>query len=185
MSIFALVILRGSIDLVFACICAKAAAAAEGNVLVEVLLPEGGHGLQLSWSGWSAVFGVNADGGTPDLDFTKEGNAQRAARRCPYRLFGAMAGAVSDLVCKADEELRPLREVFTVNVMIMKPLAVCREAKVAAQAQWMPAPGAASRVRRPCLLRCGVLVRRRPAGGEWMLPGFSRQSEQMCSERRP
>jgi hypothetical protein len=119
-SIFALVILRGSIDLAFPCICAKAAAAAEGNVLVEVLLPKGGHGLQLSWSGWSAVLGVDADGGTPDLDFTDKGDAQRAARRCPYWLFAALAGAVSDLICEADNELRPLRQVFTPNVMITK-----------------------------------------------------------------
>ena len=112
-------ILRGSIDLVFLCICAKAAAA-EDNGSVEVLLPKGGHGLQLSCSGWSAVFGVDADGGTPDLDFTDEGDAQRAARRCPYRPFAAMAGAVSDLICEANNELRPFREVLTPNVMIMK-----------------------------------------------------------------
>jgi hypothetical protein len=44
--------------------------AAEGNVSVEVVLPQGGDGLQLSCSGWSAVFGVDAGGGAPDLDFT-------------------------------------------------------------------------------------------------------------------
>jgi hypothetical protein len=113
------VILRGSIDLAFPCICAEAAAA-EGNVLVEVLLPKGGHVLQLSCSRWSAVFRVDADGGTPDLDFTDECDAQRAARRCPYWLFAALAGAVSDLICEADNELRPLREVLAPNVMIMK-----------------------------------------------------------------
>jgi hypothetical protein len=43
-----------------------------------------------------------------------------AARRCPYRLFAAQAGAVSDLICEADNELRPLRQVFTPKVMIMK-----------------------------------------------------------------
>ena len=119
MSIFALVILRRSTNLTFPYICAKAVAA-QGNLPVEVLLPEGGHGLQLSCSGWSAVFGVDADGGTPDLDFTDEGDAQRAARRCPYRPFAAMAGAVSDLICEANNELRPFREVLTPNVMIMK-----------------------------------------------------------------
>jgi hypothetical protein len=119
MSIFALVILRGSIDLAFPCICAKAAAAG-GNVLVEVLLPKGGRVLQLSCSGWSAVLGVDADGGTPDLDFTEEGDARLAAGQCPYRLFAALAGAVSHVICEAGNELRSLREVLTPNVMIMK-----------------------------------------------------------------
>ena len=45
--------------------------------------------------------GVDADGGTPDGDFTDEGGGRVAARRCPYRLFTATAGAVSDLICKA------------------------------------------------------------------------------------
>jgi hypothetical protein len=42
MSIFALVILRGPINLAFPYICAKAVAA-QGNVSVEVLLPKGGR----------------------------------------------------------------------------------------------------------------------------------------------
>jgi hypothetical protein len=94
--------------LAFPYICAKAVAA-QRNVSVEVLLPKGGHGLQLSYSGWSTVLGVDADGGTPDGDFTDKGGGRLAARRCPYRLFAAMAGAVSDLTCEADNELRPLR----------------------------------------------------------------------------
>ena len=83
-------------------------------------MPKGGRGLQLSCSGWSAVLGVDADGGTPDGDFTKEGGGRVAARRCPYRLFAVLAGAVSDLICEADDELRPLRQVLAPNVMIMK-----------------------------------------------------------------
>jgi hypothetical protein len=51
---------------------------------------------------------VDADGGTPDLDFTKEGVSRVAARRCPYGLFAVLAGAVSNLICEADNELRPL-----------------------------------------------------------------------------
>jgi hypothetical protein len=79
MPIFALVILSGSINLAFPYTCANAVAG-QGNVLVEVLLPDGGYGLQLSCSGWSAVFGVDADGGAPDGDFTEEGEARVAAR---------------------------------------------------------------------------------------------------------
>jgi hypothetical protein len=119
MSIFALVILRGSTNLAFPYICAKAVAA-QGYVSVEVLLPEGGHGLQLSCSGWSAVLGVDAVGGAPDGDVTKEGGGRVAARRCPYRRFAALAGAVSNLICEAENELRPLRQVVAPNGMIMK-----------------------------------------------------------------
>jgi hypothetical protein len=44
MSIFALVISRGSTNLMVPYVCAKAVAA-QGNVSVEVLLPEGGRRL--------------------------------------------------------------------------------------------------------------------------------------------
>ncbi len=44
MSIFALVILRGSAKLAFSYLCAKAVAA-QGNVSVEALLPKGGRSL--------------------------------------------------------------------------------------------------------------------------------------------
>lgn len=104
MSIFALVTLWGSANLACPYVCAKTFAA-QGNLSVEALLPKGGHGLQLFCSGWSAVLGVDADGGTPDLDFTEEGDARVAARRSPYRLFAVLAGAVSDLICEADNEL--------------------------------------------------------------------------------
>ena len=82
-----------------------------GNVSVEVLLPKGGHGLQLSYSGWSTVLGVDADGGTPDGDFTDKGGG-RVCPAVPIWLFAAMAGAVSNLICEADNELRPLRQVL-------------------------------------------------------------------------
>ena len=119
MSIFALAIMGGSTYLAFPYVCAKVAAA-QGNGSVEVLLPKGGRRLQLSCSGWSAVLGIDADGGSPDGDFTKEGGGRVAARWCPYGLFAAMAGAVSDVICEADYELRPLCQVLGPNVMIMK-----------------------------------------------------------------
>jgi hypothetical protein len=64
--------------------------------------------------------GIDADGGTPDGDFTKDGGGQMAALRCPCGLILAMAGAVSDLICEVDDELRPLRQVLGPKVMIMK-----------------------------------------------------------------
>jgi hypothetical protein len=119
MSSFALAISRGPTNLALRVICAKGAAAL-GNCSVEVLLPEGGCRLSLSCSGWSAVLGVDADGGTPDGDVTNEGGGQMAARWCPCGLFAAVAGAVSDLICKTGNELRPLCQVLAPNVMIMK-----------------------------------------------------------------
>jgi hypothetical protein len=91
-----------------------------GDTAIEVVLPERGSCLQLCCSGWSSVAGVDAVGGPPDGDFTEEDGGRVAARRCPHGLFAAMAGAVSDLICEADNELRPLRQVLAPNVMIMK-----------------------------------------------------------------
>ena len=54
-----------------------------------------------------------------------------AARRCPYRLLAVIAGAVSNLISEANDELRPRRQVLAPNVMIMKRLMVCREARAA------------------------------------------------------
>jgi hypothetical protein len=118
MSIFALAITRRSTNLAFPNICAKTAA--QGNCSVEVLLPKGGCRLSLSCSGWSAVLGIDADGGTPDGDFTKQGGGQMAPRWCPHRLFAATAGADSNLICKDDNDLRPLRQVLAPYGMIMK-----------------------------------------------------------------
>ena len=41
-------------------------------------------------------------------------------RAMPIPAARALADTKSDLICKADEELRPLRQVLTANVMIMK-----------------------------------------------------------------
>jgi hypothetical protein len=158
------VILRGPTKLAFPYICAKAVAA-QRNVSVEVLLPKGGHGLQLSYSGWSTVLGVDADGGTPDGDFTDKGGGRMAARRCPYRPLAAMAGAVSNLTCEADNELRPLRQVLAPNGMIMECL---RYAGKPRQRSWVSGCGlweAPFKHGGPCRRRCGVLVRRRRPGG--------------------
>jgi len=51
---------------------ARRVVASVGGPSVEVLLPEGGSDLQLSWPGWSVVSGVDADRGPPNGDFTNE-----------------------------------------------------------------------------------------------------------------
>jgi hypothetical protein len=79
--------------------------ASVGDPSLETSLPFGRRDLQLVRSGSAAVLGVDAVRGSPDGDLTKEGGGQMAARRCPYRLFAAMAGAVSDLICEAGNEL--------------------------------------------------------------------------------
>jgi hypothetical protein len=130
--------------------------------------------------------GVDTDGGTPDGEFTKEGAGRVAARRCPYRLFAAMAGAVSNLICEADDELRPLCQVLAPNVMIMKGL---RNARKPRQRAWA---GSCALREAPVEYSGHVPGGLKVASGggrvqveERMLTGFSRQREQVCSERRP
>jgi hypothetical protein len=119
MSIFALAILRGPATWPLTT-CAPRVRPHKATARSKFLLPKGGHGLQLSCSGWSAVLGIDADGGTPDGDFTKEGGGQVPARRRPCGLFAVLAGVVSNLICQAGNELRPLRQILAPNVMIMK-----------------------------------------------------------------
>jgi hypothetical protein len=128
--------------------------ASVGDPSLETSLPFGRRDLRLLRSGSAAVVGIDAVGGTPDGDFTKEGGGRVAARRCPYGLFAIVAGAVSDLICEAGHQLRPLRQVLPPNVMIHEALTVCREARVAVLGHWMRALGGASRVQRPCLQPC-------------------------------
>jgi hypothetical protein len=79
--------------------------ASVGDPSIEMSLPFGRRYLQLVRSGSAAVLRVDAVGGSPDSDFTKEGGGRTAARRGPHRLFAAMAGAVSDLIREVDYEL--------------------------------------------------------------------------------
>ena len=94
--------------------------ASVGNPSLETSLPFGRRDLRLLRSGSAAVVGIDAVGGTPDGDFTKEGGGRVAARRCPYGLFAIVVGGVSDLICEAGHQLRPLRQVLAANLMIMK-----------------------------------------------------------------
>jgi hypothetical protein len=93
--------------------------ASVGDPSLKMSLPFGRRELQLFPSCSASVLGIDADGGSPDGDFTKECGGREAARWCPDGLFVAVAGAVSDLIRKAGNELRPLRQVLAPNVMIM------------------------------------------------------------------
>jgi len=85
------------------------------------------QGSTASWQGWSGTrsrcawgfpdgraapaaraYGRAADGQL----MRREGRRSRGCRAVPYGLLAAMAGAVSDLICEADNDLRPLREVL-------------------------------------------------------------------------
>jgi hypothetical protein len=155
--------------------------AAVRNTSVEVVLPEGGCGLQLSCSRGSVVLPVDRVGGPPDLDFRDEGDARVAARRCPCRLFAVLAGAVSNLICEADNELRPLRQILAPNVMIMKRLRNTgkpRERSRVRGCGFWEAPG-----QHGGYVCCGVEF---SSGGgcvqveEWVFTGLGRQGDQVC-----
>ena len=79
--------------------------ASVGDPSLDMSLPFGRRDLPLVRSGSAAVLGVDAVRGSPDGDFTKESGCRVAARWGPYGLFAAMAGAVSDLICEAGNEL--------------------------------------------------------------------------------
>src|SRR5829696_9931 len=79
--------------------------ASVGDPSLEMSLPFGRRDLQLVRSGSAAVLRVDAVRGSPDGDFTKKGGCRVAARWCPWRLFAAMTGAVSDLIREAGNEL--------------------------------------------------------------------------------
>ena len=91
-----------------------------GDSSVEALLPQSGGCLGLDASGWSWVPLIDAVGGPPYRDFADEGGACVTSRRGPDRPFAVLAGAVSNMICEADNKLRPRRQVLTPNVMIMK-----------------------------------------------------------------
>jgi hypothetical protein len=79
--------------------------ASVGDPSPETSLPFGRRDLQLVRSGSASVLRVDAVRGSPDGDFTTKGGGRAAARCCPYGLFAAMAGGVSDLIREAGNEL--------------------------------------------------------------------------------
>ena len=160
--------------------------AAVRNTSVEVVLPEGGRGLQLSCSCGSVVLPVDRVGGPPDLDFTDEGDARLAARRSPDRWRAVLVSVSSDMSGEVGDQLGALGKILAPNGMIMKRFRNAgkpgQRSRVGGCGVW-EAP-----VQYGGHVSCGVEF---SSGGgclqveEWVLTGFSRQSEQVCSERRP
>ena len=83
-----------------------------GEASIELLLPFGRSGRQLSWSGGSAVVGVDAIGGPPHGDFTNESGAQRTALRHPMGLSAVVVGVMSNVVGEVADQLRPPVQVL-------------------------------------------------------------------------
>jgi hypothetical protein len=94
-------------------------AVAPGETPVEVVLPEGRGGLQLSCSGWSSVPGVDAVGGSPHGHVTDDADVRLAARRCPNRLRAVLTGLISNVIGKVDHQPGLLGQILTPNGMIM------------------------------------------------------------------
>ena len=94
--------------------------AAVGNTSFEVVLPEGGRGLQLSCSCGSVVRRVDRVGGPPDLDFTDEGGARLTARRGPDRWRAVLVSVSSDMSGEVGDQLGTLGKIPAPNGMIMK-----------------------------------------------------------------
>jgi hypothetical protein len=94
--------------------------AAVRNTSVEVVLPEGGRGLQLSCSGGSVVLAVDRVGGSPDLDFSDEGDARLTAWRSPDRRRVVLVSVSSDMSGEVSDQFGALGNILTPNGMIMK-----------------------------------------------------------------
>jgi hypothetical protein len=94
--------------------------AAVRNTSVEVVLPEGGRGLQLSCSCGSVVLSVDRVGGPPDLDFTDEGDARLTARRSPDRWRAVLVSVSSDMSGEVSDLFGALGNIRAPDGMIMK-----------------------------------------------------------------
>ena len=159
--------------------------AAVGNPSVEVVLPEGGSRLQLCCSGGSVVLLVDPVGGPPDVDFTDDGDARPTARRSPHRLWAVLAGVTSNLIGAFGNQPGPPRQILTPNRMIMKGFRYSgkprKRSLVNSCGLWEAPVEHGGHVFRGVEFSSG--------GGclqvdERVVTGFSRQSEEVCSEGR-
>jgi len=94
--------------------------AAVGNTSVELLLPEGGSGLQLAWSGGSSVPGIDPVGGPPYGDFTGNGDVRPTARRSPHRWRAIPVGVFSNLIGELGDKHGALDKILTPNGTMTK-----------------------------------------------------------------
>ena len=156
--------------------------AAVRNTSVEVVLPEGGRGLQLSCSCGSVVVPVDRVGGPPDLDFTDEGDARLTARRSPDRWCAVLVSISSDMCGEVGDQLGALGKILAPNGMIMKRFRNAgkpgQRSRVCGCGFWEAPVQYSGHVCRGVKFSSG--------GGylqveERVLTGLNRQSEQMCS----
>ena len=163
-----------------------AVVAAVGNTSVEVLLPEGGRGLQLACSGGSSVPGINSVGGPPYGDFTDNGDVRPTARHSPHRSRAVPVGVFPNLTGEVVDQRGALGKILTPNGMIMKRLRNTGKPLKRSLADscglWeAPVEHGGHVAGRVKFSACGGCLQVK----EWMLTGVSRQSEETCSKCRP
>jgi hypothetical protein len=90
---------------------------------VEALFPQGRERFELGSSGWSRVLGIDAVGGPPHCDFTNEGAARVASRRCPDWLDITSAGVMLDLLGEVGDQFGSLCQIGSPDGMGMKRFA--------------------------------------------------------------
>jgi hypothetical protein len=125
---------------------------------------------------------VDAVGGAPHGYFSDNADVGLAACRCPSRLRAVPTGLISNVIGKVDHQPGPLGQILTPNGMIMKRL------RNSGKPGQRPGVGGCGFWEAP--IQDGGHVCRGvefAAGGgcvqveEWVLPGLSRQPEEMCS----
>ena len=94
---------------------------------VAALFPQGEGCLELVSSGWSRVLGIDAVGGPPHCDFTNEGDARVASRRCPDWLGITLAGVILDLIGEVGDQLGSFAQVVAPDGMAMERFWNARE----------------------------------------------------------
>jgi hypothetical protein len=87
---------------------------------VEALFPQDRGCLELGFSGWSRVLGIDAVGGPPHFDLTNEGAARVTSRRCPDRLGVTLANVILDLVGEVGDQLGSLCKVGSPDGMAVE-----------------------------------------------------------------
>jgi len=141
----------------------------------------GGSGRQLRCSGGSVVVRVDPVGGPPYLDFTDEGDARLSALHSPDRWHPVLVSVSSDVSGEVGDQPGALGKILTPNGMMMKRF---RNTGKPRKRSWLSRCGLGEApVQHSGHVSCGVEF---SSGGgclqvdEWVLAGFSRQSEQVC-----
>ena len=172
------------LSLVAPCICWRVGGTRD--MPVEVLFPERRERFEVGSSGWSRVLGIDAVGGAPHCDFTKEGGARVTFRCSPDWLVVALAGVVLDLAGEVGDELGSFCQVEPPDGMVMERWWNARE------------PGQRTWIDRRQPWEAPIEDGGHVAGStevasgggcqhvaKWVLSSFGREGEQVCPQGWP